>query len=146
MEPARLASSKQQQAAASSKQQATSPAGPLAGPRATGVPKWKKMLPPYPGWFSVTFSERLFFWSDPHRLATAIQWFFWPVLGFGHLHQRHNLPVPCTEPYCHVFCPTSSRVTGGFQSSVHFLARCLRLFLCFVRKGVTWTQQVYTLR
>ena len=40
------ASSKQ--AVASSKQ--ASPAAPFAGPRATGVPKSKKMLPPHLGW------------------------------------------------------------------------------------------------
>ena len=54
MEPTRLASSsskqqQQQQAAAASKQ-ATSPAARLASPRATGVPRSKKMLPHYPGW------------------------------------------------------------------------------------------------
>ena len=82
MEAARLAS-KQQQAA--SKQQASSSAGPFLAPRATGVPKSKKMLPCYPGWFSATFSVTSSFWSDPHVVRNGDLVGFWPVLGRGYL-------------------------------------------------------------
>ena len=89
MELARLASKQ-----AASKQQASS-AGPFLVHRAEWVPKSKKKLPRYPGWFSATVSGTFFFWSDPHRLETVIYWGFGPFWAAG--TERNSGAGPKTE-------------------------------------------------
>ena len=79
MELARLASGKQQ--AASSKQ-ATSPAGPFPGPKATGVPKSKKNVTTLSGTVSRNFLGNNFFSVGP---PDGDLLGFRPVLGRGHL-------------------------------------------------------------
>ena len=64
-----------------------SSAGPFLGPRASGVPKSKKMLPRYPGWFSATLSGTAFFSVGPPPVRNGDLVVFWPVLGRGHLEK-----------------------------------------------------------
>ena len=79
MELARLASS--------SKQQATSPAGPFLGPRATGLPKSKKNNVATLSRSLQLSRERFFFQSDPHVVGNDDLVGFWPALGLGHLEK-----------------------------------------------------------
>ena len=57
------------------------------GPRATEVPKSKKMLPHYPGCFSATFSGISFFPVGPPPVGNGDLVVFWPILGCGHLEK-----------------------------------------------------------
>ena len=87
MELARLASSKQ-----------ASPAGPFSGPKATGVPKSKKMLPRYPGWFPAPFSGTTFFSVGPPPVGNGDSVVFWPVLALGTWKNSRRKTRKCHFP------------------------------------------------
>ena len=91
----------------------------------------KKMLPRYPGWFSATFLEHLFFRLDPQVVAKGDLLGFWPVLGRGRLEKfRARVKNGKTQ-----FPGARGTFGGKIRPPQKFLPEIAQLFcsLCFDR-------------